>query len=121
MINTKYERIDFYNLPSDVITNFEHKVLDDNSLLLTRFKTENIAEPELEFKYSLYGGDKVYELNIPLRQRNVEAVVIICRTSVNHYVIVGSTDKYSKTSYGKNLAEVGAFIKRWFCRTLIDL
>lgn len=87
-----YEHIDINKLPAEVIMQFERYNRQDNSLVLMRYN----------------------------EAQKVEAVVIIFRTSTNHYVVAGSTEKYSRAGNGKTVAEVGAFIKRHFCRTLLD-
>ena len=87
-----YEHIDVNKLPAEVIMQFKRYNRQDNSLVLMRY---NDAQ-------------------------KVESVVIIFRTSTNHYIVTGSNEKYSRAGNGKTVAEVGAFIKRHFCRTLLD-
>ena len=116
----KYEKIDFYNLPSVVTVEFEKIELPDNSIVLTRCSGIIGDEPELERLSDMYGGTRRYSLTIPVLSRKIDCVVLIYRTSANHYVITGSNLKHTKTGYAKNLTEVGAFISRWFCRTLLE-
>ena len=98
-----YEKIDINKFPFGVTTEFEEKKLPDNSLMLVRYKDIKTQQGPLS-----------------INKTKVDAVVIICRTSINHYVITGSTEKHTKIGYGKTIAEVATFIKRWFCRTLIE-
>lgn len=115
-----YEHIDVNKLPAEVIMQFKRYNRQDNSLVLIRYKEEQETQPIVKKQGVTFAGTHIYELELPQVQRQVEAVVIIFRTSTNHYIVTGSNEKYSRAGNGKTVAEVGAFIKRHFCRTLLD-
>ena len=119
-METKHEKIDYYELPFSVTAEFERKVLPDNSIILIRYGQDHNKAVNIEREPDAHDGTRRYSLNVPVITREVEAVVILCRTSLNHYTVTGSTLKQSKIGYGKSLKEVGEFIKRWFCRTLLN-
>ena len=114
-----YEKIDINKFPFGVTTEFKVSKLPDNSVLLIRYENVKAREPEITLRNTYFGGDKDYVLRVPENKPEVDAVVIICRTSINHYVITGSTAKHTQIGHGKTVTEVASFIKRWFCRTLI--
>ena len=115
-----YKEINLNKLPAEVFLQFKHYTKEDKSLVLIRYKDEHAVIPTIEECGTTFGGSQLYQLSVPKLKTQVESTVIICRTSANHYVVIGTNDKYSRIGYGKNIEEVGAFIKRHFCRTLLD-
>lgn len=114
-----YEKIDESKFPFGVTTEFNVKKLPDNSLLMIRYSDAKAREPEISLRNMYFGGDRDYILRIPENKPTIDAVVIVCRTSTNHYAIMGATNFLTKIGSVKNMSEVATFIKRWFCRTLI--
>lgn len=115
-----FEKIDVNNFPFGVTTEFKVNKLQDNSVLLIRYENVKAREPEITIRNTYFGGDRDYILRVPEVKPMVDAVVIIYRTSKNHYVVTGSTAKCTRAGKGRTLEEVATLIKRWFCRTLIE-
>ena len=119
-METNYEKIDCFGLPCWILGEFEQKKLPDNSVVLTRYKTTEHKDVVVERLGDYRDGTRRYSLEIPVLRREIDAVVILYRTSANHYGICGSTSNQTKFCYAKSLKEVSEFISRWFCRTLLN-
>ncbi len=119
-METNYEKIDCFGLPYWILGEFEQKKLPDNSVLLTRYKTSQDRDVIIDRQGDYRDDTRRYTLEIPVLRREIDAVVILYRTSANHYGICGSTSNQTKFGYAKSLKEVGEFISHWFCRTLLN-
>lgn len=116
----KYETINTNKFPVEVDMQFKRQILPDNSLVLTRYKDGASTQPILKQTGKTFGGTLIYDLRITPPKEVVEAVILVCRKSTNHYCVSGFTNKFTKIEHLKSSQEVGEFIKRWFCRTLLD-
>lgn len=105
-----------------VHSQFEITKLCDNSVVLSRYKKENDDNVIFEKQYVDMAGRHKYTLTIPpLGEKDLDALIIIARTSTNHYSITGYTKKKGTTfGYGKTVDDVSAYIKANFCETLFD-
>lgn len=114
-----YEIIDIRRL-SLTTTHFfdERKTMPDNSVILIRYNRKEKAAPEFRLVNKYYGGAESYSITIPNNQRNVDAIVLLCRTSKNNYAITGYTYKGIKMCSATSLEDVDALIKEHFCKTL---
>ncbi len=119
-MDKQYEHIDINKFSTNVFSQFKIHIQEDNSVLLVRWDKEATQEPTCNLVRKYYGGTKVYEVSIPPEKSEIAAVVVVMRTSTNHYAVVGSRKEYTKSGYGKTVGEVSDFITRWFCHTLFN-
>lgn len=116
----KYENIDVNKFTTNIFTQFKYQIQADNSVLLIRWKPEKQEEPTCKLVRQYYGGAKTFEITVQPERKEIEAIVIVMRTSTNHYAVIGSRREYTMTGYGKTVGEVSDFITRHFCHTLLD-
>lgn len=113
-----FERINTNLLSGDVVINFRMEILSDNSIRLTNYKILQESKLTSSKVETTFSGEQFLTVNVSKEIKEVNACVLIMRTSPNNYMVVGSTRRTSAVKNCRNAKEVSEFIKSEFIKTL---
>ena len=115
----KNKNINLNLFDQNVLGDFRVLRLTDGSVRMIKY--ENEEKPKVTFKpsYTGYNGEQNFNISVERENRTVACVIIIIRSSVNCYIVVGADRAKSLYQRFANISEVSNFIKNNFCRTLL--
>ncbi len=117
----KSKNINLNLFDRNVLGDFRVLTLKDGSVRMIKY--ENEEKPKVTFKtsYTGYNGEQNFNISVERENRTVECVIIIIRSSVNCYIVMGADRNKSMYQRFANISEVSNFIKNNFCRTLLTV
>jgi len=117
-----FENINLNLFNPNVIDNFDVvKSLNDNSVILLKY--EDNSQPKVNFKKATWGYDSNqvvrYFVDVDLPNKELDSLVIICRTSVNLYKVTFTDFKNTYIQNFKNINEISNFLIE-FCKNTLS-